>query len=95
MSAGTDVLSRVRCSQCRAANAVRIGPEKPVRTELGRAKCPSCGRDRSLRLVRPLTATVWKEPTRIGPHDEPADERDEADDVEMRRGMRAERSALR
>ena len=88
-----DVVSRVRCTHCRSGNAVRIGPDEPVRDELARRRCPGCGRAGGLRLERPLTVPTWREPTRIGPHDAPPDDPDEAEDVEIRRDMRAARRA--
>lgn len=85
-------LSTVRCSRCSALAAVAIQAEAPVRGELGAKHCPTCGEAGTLRLLARLPIADWREPHRIGVHEEPADELDEADDVERRRAWRAERT---
>lgn len=88
-------LTDVRCAKCSAPAAIPVAPDVPLRDELEGKHCPSCGAASTLRLVprpRPIRAAVWREPHRIGPHDEPPDERDEAEDVELRRRWREERT---
>lgn len=70
---------RVRCLTCARVSFVDAD-------ELGTASCRLCG---SKGLRRDAPTFVPSEPTRIGPHEAPADELDEADDVERRRAWRA------
>lgn len=75
---------RVRCAFCRAVHEDRVREGHPAATEAAQLTCQTCGRRGSVRIAETVP---------IGLHEAPPDDRDEAEDVALRRGWRAEARA--